>query len=67
MKNTGKVYTILMKRIFETGLHYVEEERLRTVEMLGKKINSVKKQEMLDRLNILKAFETPDILTKTEL
>lgn len=56
-----------MKRITETGLHYVEEERLRTVEMLGKKMNAVKKQEMLDRLNILKAFETPDKLTKTEL
>lgn len=67
MKNTGKVYTILMKRVVEVGLDYVQEEKLRTVEMLGKKINSAKKQEMLDRLNILKAFETPDKLAKTEL
>lgn len=56
-----------MKRVVEVGLDYVEEERLRTVEMLGKKINSAKKQEMLDRLNILKAFETSDRLVKTEL
>lgn len=67
LKNTGKVYTILMKRVVEVGLDYVEEERLRTVEMLGKKINSAKKQEMLDRLNILKAFETADRLVKSEL
>lgn len=56
-----------MKRVYEVGLDYAEEERLRTVEMLGKKISSVKKQEMLDRLNILKAFETPVKLTKSEL
>lgn len=56
-----------MKRVVEVGLHYVEEERLRTVEMLGKKISAAKKQEMLDRLNILKAFETADKWIKTEL
>lgn len=67
MKSTGKVYTKLMKRVVEVGLDFVEEERLRTVEMLGKKINSAKKQEMLERLNILKAFETADRLVKTEL
>ncbi|KAG4065846.1 hypothetical protein HA402_012524 [Bradysia odoriphaga] len=67
MKATGKIYTILMKRVVEVGLHYVEEERLRTVEMLGKKISAAKKQEMLDRLNILKAFETADKWVKTEL
>jgi len=67
LKNTGKVYTILMKRVLEVGLNYIEEERVRTMEMLGKKINSVKKQEMLDRLNILKAFEIPAKSIKTEL
>lgn len=67
LKNTGKVYTKLMKRVVEVGLHFVDEEKVRTVEMLGKKINSAKKQEMLERLNILKAFETADRLVKTEL
>lgn len=61
------MYTILMKRVVEVGLHYVEEERLRTVEMLGKKISAAKKQEMSDRLNILKAFETADKWVKNEL
>ncbi|KAJ6636727.1 Protein windbeutel [Pseudolycoriella hygida] len=67
LKSTGKVYIILMKRVVEVGLHYVEEEKQRTEELLGKKISSAKRQEMLDRLNILKAFEAPDKLAKTEL
>lgn len=56
-----------MKRVVEVGLDFVDEERQRTVEMLGKKISAAKKQEMLDRLNILKAFETADKWVKTEL
>ncbi len=56
-----------MKRVVEVGLDYVEEEKLRTEEMLGKKVSAAKKQEMSDRLNILKAFETADKLIKTEL
>lgn len=56
-----------MKRVVEVGLDYVEEEKVRTAEMLGKKVSAAKKQEMSERLNILKAFETADRLVKSEL
>lgn len=64
-KNTAKIYIKLMKKVIESGASFVKQENKRLTKILDGKVNEKKKQELQQRLNILKSLEPKP--AKTEL
>lgn len=57
LANAGRVYLMLMKRIVQHGLQYVQTETERVRGLLSGKIGTNKRWELESRLNVLKSFE----------
>ncbi|XP_018563113.1 endoplasmic reticulum resident protein 29 [Anoplophora glabripennis] len=64
-KNTAKIYIKLMKKVIEGGVSFVTQEEKRLTKLLDGKVNEKKKQELQQRLNILRSLEPKP--AKTEL
>lgn len=54
-----------MKKVIETGASFVKKEEKRLIKILDGKVNEKKKQELQQRLNILRSLKSKPV--KTEL
>lgn len=57
MVAAGRIYIMLMKRIGQHGLAYVQTEAERINKLLSEKLSKAKRWELEGRQNVLKAFE----------
>lgn len=53
----AKIYIVIMRRILDKGLDFVDNEKKRQRQLLTGKISDQKKVEVQQKLNILTAFE----------
>lgn len=56
-QKTAKIYIVLMKRIQEKGLNFVESEKKRQHTLLTGKLSDNKKVEIQQKINIVTAFD----------
>jgi len=56
MHKRADIYVKIMRKIVDTDISFVAKEELRLKKLSGGKITVEKKEEMEERLNILKSF-----------
>lgn len=56
-QSTAQIYLMIMQRIQAKGIDFVANENRRINQLLLEKITETKRQELRQRINILRAFE----------
>lgn len=67
MAGNGKIYKTIMEKILEKGDDFIQTEITRVNKLLAGKISNEKKNELSQRINILKSFLLPLKNYKEEL
>ena len=57
-KRRAEVYVKIMRKVEEVGVAFVKKEEARVKKILGGKVNKDKKEELEERVNILKSFNS---------
>ena len=61
MHKRANIYVKIMRKIVDTDISFVKKEEERLKKITGSKITTEKKEEMKERLNILKSFSLQEV------
>ena len=64
MAKRADIYVKLMRKVVSTGASFISKEFQRVTKLIGGKISSEKKEELEEKLNILKSFS---VIVRDEL